>query len=35
LSYEYSNGWFVSRNSWGDKWGMRGYLTMPFECLSD
>ena len=25
---------FLVRNSWGDKWGMAGYFTMPFEYVS-
>jgi len=24
---------FLVRNSWGDKWGMAGYFTMPYEYL--
>jgi C1A family cysteine protease len=26
---------FVVRNSWGPKWGMRGYCTMPYGYLTD
>jgi len=26
---------FIVRNSWGPKWGMAGYFTMPYEYLTD
>jgi C1A family cysteine protease len=26
---------FLVRNSWGAKWGKKGYFTMPYEYLSD
>src|SRR5262249_25651314 len=26
---------FLVRNSWGTRWGMRGYFTMPYAYLAD
>jgi C1A family cysteine protease len=35
VGYENSHGWFILRNSWGGRWGMRGYFAMPYEYLTD
>ena len=36
LAVGYNEAWerFVVRNSWGKKWGMKGYFTMPYEYLT-
>lgn len=33
VGYKDSKGWFIVRNSWGAKWGKKGYFTMPYEYL--
>ena len=33
VGYDRSAGRFLVRNSWGAKWGKKGYGTMPFEYL--
>jgi C1A family cysteine protease len=35
VGYDDSLGRFVVRNSWGKKWGMKGYFTMPYEYVTD
>ncbi len=30
-----SRRWFIVRNSWGEKWGLGGYFTIPYEYLLD
>jgi len=35
VGYDGSKERFIARNSWGEKWGVRGYFTMPFEYLTD
>ena len=35
VGYDDSQQRFMVRNSWGDKWGMAGYFTMPYTYLTD
>lgn len=35
VGYDDSQQRFIVRNSWGDKWGMAGYFTMPYAYLND
>ena len=35
VGYDDATQRFIVRNSWGPKWGMRGYFTMPYDYLLD
>jgi C1A family cysteine protease len=35
VGYADSQQRFIVRNSWGTKWGMQGYCTMPYAYLTD
>ena len=35
LGYDDAKRWFIVRNSWGARWGMDGYFTMPYSYLLD
>jgi C1A family cysteine protease len=35
VGYDDANLWFVMRNSWGARWGLEGYFTLPYEYLLD
>jgi len=32
--YDDARQWFVVRNSWGGRWGMKGYFTLPYAYLT-
>ncbi|HEY3831586.1 MAG TPA: C1 family peptidase [Acidimicrobiia bacterium] len=34
VGYDDSDQRFIVRNSWGDKWGLAGYFTMPYAYLT-
>jgi len=33
VGYDDAKQWFIVRNSWGPKWGMKGYFTLPYPYL--
>lgn len=35
VGYDDANQWFIVRNSWGDKWGDKGYCYMPYDYLTN
>ena len=35
VGYEDARRWFIVRNSWGERWGIRGYFTIPYKYLLD
>jgi len=35
VGYDDAKQWFVVRNSWGGKWGMKGYFTLPYAYVTD
>jgi C1A family cysteine protease len=35
VGYEDKSGWLIVRNSWGPKWGMKGYFTLPYGYVTD
>jgi C1A family cysteine protease len=34
VGYDEKRQWFIVRNSWGPKWGMSGYFTLPYPYLT-
>jgi len=35
IGYQDAKEWFVVRNSWGSRWGLKGYFTLPYAYLTD
>jgi C1A family cysteine protease len=35
VGYNDAKQWFVVRNSWGNRWGLKGYFTLPYAYLTD
>ncbi len=35
VGYDDAKNCFIVRNSWGDKWGMNGYFTLPYQYLTE
>jgi len=35
VGYDDSKQWFIIRNSWGDKWGIQGYFTLPYAYVTE
>jgi C1A family cysteine protease len=33
IGYDEDKQWFIVRNSWGPKWGLDGYFTLPYPYL--
>lgn len=33
VGYDETSSRFIARNSWSDKWGQKGYFTMPYDYL--
>jgi C1A family cysteine protease len=35
VGYDDAKQWFIVRNSWGARWGLRGYFTLPYAYVTD
>ena len=35
VGYDDARQWFIVRNSWGARWGMKGYFTLPYAYVTD
>jgi len=35
VGYDDAKQWFIVRNSWGARWGMKGYFTLPYAYVTD
>ncbi|MGH7953476.1 MAG: C1 family peptidase [Limisphaerales bacterium] len=34
IGFDDAKEWFIVRNSWGAKWGMKGYFTLPYSYVT-
>jgi len=35
VGYDDTKQWFLVRNSWGARWGIKGYFTLPYAYVTD
>ena len=35
VGYDDVKQWFIVRNSWGARWGRKGYFTLPYAYVTD
>ena len=35
VGYDDARQWFAVRNSWGGRWGLKGYFTLPYAYITD
>ena len=35
VGYDGTRQWFIVRNSWGGRWGIKGYFTLPYAYVTD
>jgi C1A family cysteine protease len=35
IGYDDARQWFIIRNSWGSRWGIKGYFTLPYAYVTD
>jgi C1A family cysteine protease len=35
VGYDDTKQWLIVRNSWGARWGMKGYFTLPYAYVTD
>jgi len=35
VGYDDAKQWFIVRNSWGARWGLKGYFTLPYAYATD
>jgi len=35
VGYDDTRQWFIVRNAWGGRWGIKGYFTLPYAYVTD